>query len=141
VSEYRDQPHACPSCAAPLREYRNRLCCDACGGMFLAVADLRRSVDEMVRVEPEITFDDDETSERSCPSCHAPMMTCRVQFAFSDMLARPRVRVERCDRDGVWFAGGNLAKALTEVERVMGGGGVPGRSGPPRGGGFGGFNP
>lgn len=45
---YRDpEPYACPACHAVLRSFHDRLCCDACGGMMLALDDLAAAVTEI----------------------------------------------------------------------------------------------
>ncbi len=107
--------------------------------MFLSVADLARSIEELVHVAAAITFDQDRRSHRACPTCQTAMTACRIHLAMLDKTLSPVVKLDRCDAHGVWLDKGELPALLLAVERAFGAHGSGGLSGPPAGGGFGGI--
>src|SRR4051812_27570934 len=50
---YRDPELVCPACHAKLRVFGQRLCCDACDGILLELADLTTSIAELTGIDPE----------------------------------------------------------------------------------------
>ncbi len=53
MSPYRTSPDppACPACGAGLRDFSGRLCCDACGGILVDLADLTASINDHLQLE------------------------------------------------------------------------------------------
>jgi Zn-finger nucleic acid-binding protein len=128
---YRDPERACPACNATLREFRQRLCCDSCNGIMLAMADLASAIEQLTRLEPVIEFLDDPmrgaAGARMCPHCHAPMKTCRLDVQLQEHRPKLKPELDRCDAHGVWFDNEELAKVLEVLRRAVspkGGGGV-----------------
>jgi Zn-finger nucleic acid-binding protein len=125
---YRAATHTCPACSALLREHVGRLCCDRCEGIFLAREDLARSIDDLVKLEPELVFRKEKPGKRACPRCAIAMVRCRLELRLLDKRIRPKVDLDRCDADGLWFDRDQLAALYLAVERVFGahgGGGNP----------------
>jgi Zn-finger nucleic acid-binding protein len=125
---YRQRPNQCPVCGVDLRLFGTRLCCDRCEGIFLTIADLAHSIDELTRVEPAIAFAREQPGHRPCPGCSAAMATCHLELAMMDKVVKPDVELDRCAAHGLWFDTDELAELLLAVERVFGSHG--GSSGP-----------
>ncbi|HEY3801373.1 MAG TPA: zf-TFIIB domain-containing protein [Kofleriaceae bacterium] len=125
---FRQRQNTCPECGIELRPFNGRLCCDRCEGMFLGVADLARSIDELVRVEPVIGVGRTRAGHRPCPTCSSPMAMCRLELAMLDKVVSPKVDVDHCTLHGFWFGQDKLAEVFVAVEREFGSHG--GSSGP-----------
>lgn len=65
---YRDQNLSCPACQAPLRLFQDRLCCDACNGIFLELDDLERAVVEVTSVAATVIFVEEQPAPGCAPS-------------------------------------------------------------------------
>ena len=119
---YRDPERPCPACQAPLREYRERLCCDACNGIMLAMADLTSAIAELTKIDPVVQFIDDPmrgaAGARMCPHCSAPMTTCRLDVQLHESRPKLKPELDRCEAHGVWFDHEELAKVLEVLRRV-----------------------
>lgn len=129
---YRRAGFVCPSCpgAAPLREFGERLVCDACDGIQLSLEDFARQVSHV-----EVRVVDEGAAALPCPRCGQPMRGC-VLVAGKRRLA---LRLARCERDGIWFGDGALQELYEEIGSGFGLGGRA-RGGMGRGdGGFGHF--
>ena len=124
---------ACPSCAQPLRSFRERLACDACDGIMLAVADLRSAVFEMTSLEPVLELERLAPGKRSCPRCGEPMATCHLVMTLEHEVERPRVELDHCEHHGLWFDQDELAEVLATIAGKGYGGGV-GRKATPHSG-------
>lgn len=113
---YRTSGYVCPTCpgAAPLREFGERLVCDACGGIQLSLEDFARQVPH---VEVRVVDEGDETLP--CPRCGRPMRGCAL-VAGKRHLAPA---LARCERDGIWFGDGALQELYEEIGSGFGLGG------------------
>jgi hypothetical protein len=56
MQPFRERTDGRPECGVAMRRFAERLCCDACGGMFIAVADFAHAIDELVKIEQLIAF-------------------------------------------------------------------------------------
>lgn len=106
MEPYRSAGLLCPTCAdMPLREFQHRLICDQCQGMLIEEHDLATACSDLVNKDITLAFDDEQSTTYACPTCQRAMTSCHVKF---DPI-RAKADVHRCDRHGVWFAGGMLA--------------------------------
>jgi hypothetical protein len=117
-SPYRDSQLACPACAAGLRRFRDRLCCDGCSGIMLGVDDLEVAIRELTGTTPELGFTGDAPGARPCPCCQTAMVRCRLDVWLMDERPALRPELDRCDGHGVWFDAEELAKVLEVLRRV-----------------------
>jgi Zn-finger nucleic acid-binding protein len=131
TSPYRDPERACPACKATLREFRGRLCCDACSGIMLGLADLTMAIEQLTRIAPDVKFIDDpmrgEAGSRNCPHCAATMTPCRLDVTLLEDRPKLKPELDRCGAHGVWFDNEELAKVLEVLRRAVspkGGGGA-----------------
>jgi Zn-finger nucleic acid-binding protein len=127
---YRD-PHqlVCPVCQVALRVERDRLYCDACGGMLIDIEDLVTTIELLVEIEPEVEFVMGAAGTRPCPRCASPMETCRLHVAWFDdahvkvawdydRVERGRTlrcELDRCSAHGVWFDRGELPDIIDRL--------------------------
>jgi hypothetical protein len=109
----------CPACGAVLRDHVGRLCCDGCNGILLSIDDFTRSIDELVKVVPELVFHREHPGKRSCPRCATAMIDCRIELCMLDKHIKPHVVLDHCERDGLWFDREELAAVYLAVERVF----------------------
>lgn len=119
----------CPACSSAMRRFGQRLCCDPCDGIFLTIADLARSIDELVHLEPAVVIAGARPGKRSCPTCSDTMALCQVELAMLAQVVRPRVELDHCAAHGLWFDGGELADLFLAVERKFSTGGSSGPGG------------
>lgn len=115
----------CPSCGEPLRELDHKLCCDACTGIMLSVADLTAALQEHVGAVPmTIQLVESKSSNRSCPRCRAPMTICHLDASFAQEIGtKQRVthtkpELDRCIEHGVWFDADELATVLEALRHA-----------------------
>lgn len=115
---YRDaDPSVCPACAASLRTFHDRLCCDACGGMMLELDDLATAVTEIVGDEPALKLVGGHPGTRACPRCRHPMSTCHLEVDFADHPSRLAPTLDCCRSHGIWFDTDELATILAALYR------------------------
>jgi Zn-finger nucleic acid-binding protein len=111
MDPYRDARSLCPSCGRRLRVLNERLVCDACGGMLLPVAELAASIVDLgasaLDVEPR------EATTRTCPRCGGAMPSAALVVDRKPL----KVTVVACTHHGLWFDGGALERAYTEIGR------------------------
>src|SRR5437016_1406699 len=101
---YRTSGLACPACrCAPMRAVGNRLVCDQCGGMQIAVDDLAHAIGL-----GEVVATDGAPSVRTCPRCERAMVATQLRVSTYGL----KDAIERCPSDGIWLDGGMLAKLL-----------------------------
>ena len=112
---YRDRQLACPACEKPLREYQQRLVCDACNGIMVSVADLAAAIEDLTSVVPELGWDHVQPGKRACPACRATMTACKIVILLEGETIHPKPELDRCDAHGVWFDHAELAKVLEKV--------------------------
>lgn len=113
AAPYRDPEYRCPSCGATLRSHLERLCCDACRGMFVSVPDLRRSIEELLTgLEAQLAFLDEVATTRECPRCRAAMLRCRLDVHLDRKHPKLKIDLGRCDAHGVWFDRGELERVF-----------------------------
>lgn len=106
----------CPACTGTsLRAFHGRLCCDACEGMQITLAELSRAIVDLTGIEPTYEFMDVQPGKRSCPRCPTPMTRCRLRVIVEDELAKPRPELDHCAEHGVWFDRDELATVLAKV--------------------------
>jgi hypothetical protein len=128
---FRHLPNQCPECGIALRPFAGRLCCDRCEGIFVTLADLAKAIDELVRLEPQISILKEHASKRVCPTCAAAMTDVRIGVTLQDKVIKPKAEIDRCAAHGLWFPAEQLAEVFLAVERVFGShGGSSGPAGP-----------
>jgi Zn-finger nucleic acid-binding protein len=116
---YRDPDLVCPACHAQLRVFRQRLCCDACNGILLEIADLTTSISDLTGSDPQIGFVRERPGERACPRCDLMMSVCRLDVALMDKRPTLRPALDRCVTHGVWFDANELAKVFEVLHRAV----------------------
>jgi len=118
---YRDpEILVCPACEAGLRAFvRGRLCCDACGGVMLPLADLTNAIAEDVGRPPVLAFVDLGRRARKCPRCNELMHESQLTAAVDELQERLEPQLDRCIEHGVWFDADELAKVLEVVRRDL----------------------
>jgi Zn-finger nucleic acid-binding protein len=124
---YRDADmFQCPACGEAMRAYIERLCCDACTGIFIGLEDLTAALDDHALGMGTIAFRDAAVGARGCPRCRAPMTTCHLVAVFGEGSALPAPELDRCAKHGVWFDVGELAKVLEAARHATEPDGVAG---------------
>lgn len=125
MDPYRDAHHTCPGCNAKLREFRDRLVCDTCGGVMLAIDDLRNAIAELTGLEPTVSYRDERPGKRICPHCATAMTTARLTLELEGAKpAKPKTELDRCATHGLWFDELELALVLEPVAGKGFGGGL-----------------
>lgn len=117
--------HACPSCAATLREFQSRLICDHCGGIWIGAADLASAIaDQRAEAPPELVARDAKPTQTVCPCCPDPLEDVRLDVKYTDgTTKRLKQPFLRCARDGLWCKPDVLAGVLAVIgTRGFGGG-------------------
>jgi hypothetical protein len=136
---YRTSGFACPRCAnASLREFQNRLVCDECNGMLIAVDDLVTSIHELDGSSDTLAFVAETPSATACPRCRHVMSSCRLELGELRLAGT----FLRCARDGIWFPRDAMTAVFARVSRrggfrgfgAVGGGGGAGRGAASSGG-------
>src|SRR5258705_5358650 len=88
------EPLACPACDNAIRELDGRLCCDACGGIMIAMAALTAAIAEYLQAQlgspPKLRLVDVDASKRLCPRCNAPMTVGHLVADFEQK--HPKLR-------------------------------------------------
>jgi hypothetical protein len=108
----------CPACAAILRDFNGRLCCDACSGILLPLTDLVAAIEEHSGVEPIVHFVNDKPAERVCPRCSHVMTACRLHVVVAEHATDVKPNIDRCDAHGVWFDPEELSKVFEALRRA-----------------------
>jgi len=116
---YRDQDLVCPACHATLRVFCRRLCCDACDGILLELADLTTSISELTGLDPGIGFLGERLGARVCPHCTRTMSVCRLDVTLMNQRPTLRPALDRCVAHGVWFDATELAKVFEVLHRAV----------------------
>ena len=111
MDPYRDATIACPSCGTRLRGLDERLICDACGGMLLPVVDFAASTVDLGASRVDVVAG--ESVARACPRCGGVLTTATLEVDRR----RLKTRVTACMHHGLWFDGGALERAATEISR------------------------
>jgi ribosomal protein S27AE len=99
-----------------MREFQQRLICDACEGMLLELADFQSACADLIGNAPVELFDHEpDKNERKpvCPRCAREMTVCRVRVNGKKL----RGRFSTCDRDGLWFGRDVLAGVFAAITR------------------------
>ena len=124
MSPYRESPEPppCPACGAGLRDFRGRLCCDACGGMLVELDDLTAAINDHLQQQTgapsTLRFVDVEAGNRTCPRCNAPMTTCHLVVDVNTKHPKMRPTLDRCATHGVWFDANDLAEVLEALQHA-----------------------
>jgi len=135
MEPYRDDHRACPRCNAALREFRERLVCDACEGMMIAEADLCGAIVELTSLQPTLVYRDGAPGKRACPQCSVAMTTARLTIELEgEKRSHAAPELDRCATHGLWFDESELAAVLEKVAGKGLGGGSAKPSGGTRGG-------
>jgi Zn-finger nucleic acid-binding protein len=117
MDPYRVAGFRCPTCsrssAAPLREFKNRLCCDECHGILIDDDDYIASCSDLCNADLHLAFAGETQTETPCPRCERAMTKCTVTLTPIKVGADAL----RCERDGLWFADGTLAGVFAQVGR------------------------
>jgi Zn-finger nucleic acid-binding protein len=101
---FRDDTLACPTCKAVLAHNQSRLVCQACGGTFVADAELAGMLDEL-------SPDDAGPLARRLAPAAGPVRACPRCGEAMTAHALYGVPVQRCAH-GAWFDRGGLERAL-----------------------------
>lgn len=124
MDPYRDAHRTCPSCNGELREFRERLVCDRCGGVMLSVEDLSAAIEELTGLYPTVSFRDESPGKRACPRCEATMATMKLTLEIEGAKpVKPNTELDRCAAHGLWFDDVELALVLEPVAGKGFGGG------------------
>jgi len=109
--------HSCPSCAATLREFQDRLICDHCDGIFIGFIDLASAIgDQRGEASPELVPRDTKPTESTCPRCDTALEACRISVRYASGKTKKLSPVFlRCARDGLWCRPGVLASILAVI--------------------------
>lgn len=112
---FRDSGFACPTCRSNLRVYSSagRLICNECESMMLTNDDFVASLTDRLGEAPVLA--DDDASDKRCPRCQMPFVRAHVVLGKHEL----KTPVLHCEKDGVWFAGGDLEEVLTQVNRTV----------------------
>lgn len=111
---FRVSAGSCPQCQAPLREHTQRLVCDSCQGMFVAMADLATSIQEVgAGTGTALEAGDVEPSTAACPRCANTMQSCTLRLGAHALQGR----FLRCEADGVWLSQDQLVGELARGSR------------------------
>src|SRR4051812_37626737 len=87
-----------------MREFGQRLVCDNCNGLLMTEPDLEAACADSRGIPVAATFTDELATEKPCPRCDQPMMSCHVVIAT----VRPKATVLRCAKHGVFLPPGVL---------------------------------
>lgn len=93
-----------------MRVFAERLCCDACNGIFVTVEDLARSIAELTASEPTLAFRTGELGARPCPRCATAMTTVKLDVHLDGRHPKLWPELDQCTAHGVWFDDLELAK-------------------------------
>jgi Zn-finger nucleic acid-binding protein len=119
MEPHRESPR-CPACRdVPLREFRGRLVCDACEGIFLPAGDVVDAIRDLTGQEVALGFIDERPSARWCPRCHAALIACRLRIEIDEKVPTLKPEIDRCIADGIWFDAEELADVLAKLRRVI----------------------
>lgn len=114
MDPYRASGFRCPTCpGAPLREFKNRLCCDECHGILIDDDDYIASCADLCNADLHLAFSDEHATTTPCPRCERAMTQTRVTLTPVKVAAD----VLRCERDGFWFKDGLLAGVFAHIGR------------------------
>jgi hypothetical protein len=108
---YRSSGVPCPNCQRSLRDFEQRLVCDGCGGMLLAVADFAQALASAGGLD--VRVEDDTPTQHACPRCAGSLRSCGV-YVGGEPLPQD---IWHCKQHGLWLGGGMLADALASVGR------------------------
>jgi Zn-finger nucleic acid-binding protein len=117
----------CPTCAgASLREFARRYICDECGGLLLGFEDFDQAVGELAGEYPNPRYFYGAKTTHSCPLCARAFVECNIVLELEDnkRVVLPATFL-RCERDGLWCAGGVLEAVFAKASRASGTGRVP----------------
>jgi hypothetical protein len=114
---YRDSSIECPACKMALRAFRERLCCDGCGGIFIGLDDLVAEIGALTSITPEISFTEERAGTRCCPRCVVTMDTCKLDARLIDTHVTTKPILDRCKRHGLWFDRDELEKVEERIEK------------------------
>src|SRR4029077_597848 len=139
---YRTAAFACPVCSnATLREFHDRLVCDECNGMLIALDDITESIHELDGSKDKLDIIDDKPGDKRCPRCSLALAPCSVHLGSP--AAQP-MKVYgaflHCATHGLWFPRDAMTALFARVSRRGGfrgmgavagttGGGAGGRGG------------
>ena len=116
---YRTPALVCPACASPMREFANRLICDACSGMLIGLDDFRSACADMVGSDIDVELYDLEASEAEakpvCPKCQRELAVCKLRVGRKKM----RGAFSTCARDGLWFGRDVLPSVFAVISRKI----------------------
>jgi hypothetical protein len=112
---YRDPEPRCPACRAPLRAYHERLVCDECTGIFVALPDLAAAIYELTSITPMLEISAAAPGTRACPTCTAPMATCKLIIHLDADVEHPKPHLDHCGAHGLWFDADKLAAVLETI--------------------------
>ena len=119
---YRTPALVCPSCASPMRDFKDRLICDACSGMLIGLDDFRSACADMVGTDIDIELYDLEPSKTEpkpvCPKCQGELAVCKLRVGGKKM----RGEFSTCARDGLWFGRDVLPSVFAVINRKIGAG-------------------
>jgi len=91
-----------------MRAFRDRLICDACGGMMIGVDDFAQALAGVGSLR--ISVVDDTPTELLCPRGDGRLRSCRVHADEASL----DQDVLHCRHHGLWLAGGILEAVLRQ---------------------------
>jgi hypothetical protein len=81
--------------------------------MLIAVDDLTESLREIDRATDEVTFSDDQPTDKSCPKCNKQLTTCVLHYGKLKFVGT----FARCASDGIWFPRDAMTAVFARVSR------------------------
>jgi Zn-finger nucleic acid-binding protein len=101
--------------------FGSRYICDECGGMLIDFDDFAQALADLAGEDPNPRYDYRARVAKACPRCERAFVEVAIVLELeSKKLALGAVFL-RCERDGLWLAGGQLEGVLEKVSRVRSG--------------------
>jgi Zn-finger nucleic acid-binding protein len=104
MSAYRDEHERCPRCSGELVDAGSVRGCSGCGGQWVRAEILQdMAVTMQITARPfRMQWVRHGRETLSCPTCAQAMETWKLY----------EVPIDRCQRHGIWFDGGELMAVL-----------------------------
>ncbi len=117
MEPYRVSGFRCPTCPeTPLREFQDRLICNECHGIMLDEKDYVASCADLGARAFTLERTNETPTTTGCPRCERAMTSVHTVLAPIKVSAD----VLRCERDGLWLAGGQITRVFALVSRRTG---------------------
>jgi Zn-finger nucleic acid-binding protein len=113
---YRTSGLPCPVCkGASLRTLGNRYICDECNGMLIEEDELEQALTDLTGEPANPRTDYGARSPTLCPRCERAFVEVELVLELSAKRVPLDQPFLRCERDGLWCAGGVLEAVFERV--------------------------